>query len=134
VAQVTNLTVDQGSNIVLFFTLQRLTDESLPLSASNPLIAYDLSGLNIRMQVRKSYNSSTVLMSASTADSKITIEGLATEGTFQVEFPAADSSAISFDGPELDCVYDIELFTNDDPEVVRRVVQGTFTLSREVTR
>lgn len=133
-AETKNITVDQGSNIKLYFVLKKLTDETLPPSDSNPYIDFDLSSYNIRMQVRKSRSSNVKLLEASTAGGEITVTSPATLGEFEVEFPAQDSSSINFSGDELLCVYDVELYDSSTPENVIRAVQGNFTLSKEVTR
>lgn len=110
-----HLTVEQGTSFTWDFLVR-----------TNQTLIFDLTDYTIRGQVRKTYDSTTVLLSPtftiSPAIGKITMS-IAPDVT----------SAISFTGEELECVYDVEIY-NESTGDVKRIVAGTMTITREVTR
>lgn len=88
--------------------------------------AIDLTGYSARMQVRETYSSSSTIVSLTQA-SGITLGGAA--GTIAILISAATTAALTapFSG-----VYDLELVSGAG--IVTRLVQGTATVSPEVTR
>lgn len=114
-AAVHNFTIEQGVTFSKSFIWKDSNEDVI-----------DLTGFSARMQVRQSVNSSTVLLSATTANSKLTIT--AAEGKVTLSLTDAETSALSFDFG----VYDLELVASDDE--VTRLVQGSITVSKEVTR
>jgi hypothetical protein len=85
----------------------------------------DLSGYTARMQVRRTVESSTAMISLTTANGGISIDG--PNGAVTVAMTAVQTAALTSSG-----VYDIELINGSG--IVSRMVQGNFTLSLEVTR
>jgi hypothetical protein len=86
---------------------------------------YDLTGFTARMQVRRTIESTTKLIELTTSNGGITIFG--PEGKVMVMMTASQTAALTSSG-----VYDIEII--DGGGQVSRLVEGTFTLSLEVTR
>lgn len=109
-----NLTVDQGSLFQWDFLLR--TDQTL---------IFDLTNYNVRGQVRKSYDSSTILLNPS-FDISVPL------GRITMTILPEDTAELVFSGEELECVYDVEIY--DVGTDVKRIVEGTLTLKREVTR
>ena len=94
----------------------------------------DLTGYAARLQVRESYASETVLLDLTTENGGITLGGVA--GTIAPLATATQMAALVVADapgtpPARRCVYDFELVLG---AVVKRKLQGTFTVSREVTR
>jgi hypothetical protein len=113
-----NITINQGANYALDFILQ-----------NNLGTARDLTGYLARMTIRRDYDKPVVL-AATVANGKVVITPLT--GRVVISFPPSDTSPIRFLGESLDCVYDVELYTDENN--VERVLAGTVTISKEVTR
>lgn len=114
-AMIQHLTVDQGTLFQWDFLVR-----------TNQSTIYDLTDCTIQGQVRKTYDSSTVLLTptftVSPALGKITMTIL-----------PDDTTALSFTGEETEAVYDIEVHNTISGDV-KRIVNGTMTITKEVTR
>jgi hypothetical protein len=88
----------------------------------------DLTGHTARMQVRPTVDSSTVLIEATTANGKIVISPLA--GSIVVTIPASETNSYA----TASAVYDLETEDSSSPAIVKRRIEGTITLSKQVTR
>lgn len=86
----------------------------------------DLTGYTARMQVRQTVPATTILLSATTENGKLVIEGV--DGKVTILLSAEDTTAITW----LTGVYDLELISGDG--VVTRLLEGSVSVSREVTR
>ena len=86
----------------------------------------DLTGYSARMQVRKTLDTDSVLLSLSTANGSITLGG--STGTVTIEVSPLKMSQLAAGI----FWYDIELVSPTG--VVTRLLQGRFNVSREVTR
>lgn len=108
-----NLTVEQGStfNLTLVYKDQRG-------------YVIDLTGYTARMQMRATVGASTTVLDLTTANGRIAIEGAA--GKITLSIAAADTAGLSGSG-----VYDLELVNG---LIVQRVLEGSYTISPEVTR
>jgi hypothetical protein len=95
--------------------------------AEDPTIyyPYDLTNFTARMQVRRTIESSTVIVELTTENDGINI--VDEDGKIFLFMSPTQTSALTSSG-----VYDLEIISSDG--VVSRVVQGLFTLSQEVTR
>lgn len=115
-----NILCEQGSTFSRLLLIQAPTDE-------DPTVfePYDLTDHTARMHVRRTIDSSTIIVSLTTENGRISING---EGG-QISLLMSDevTSAITSSG-----VYDLEIIDGDGN--VSRVIEGTFTLSQEVTR
>jgi hypothetical protein len=96
-------------------------------SAEDPEVfePYPLTDHTARMQVRRTIESTSPLITLTTENGRISINE--PDGVITIVISAADTSALTSSG-----VYDLEII--DDSGNVSRVIQGTFTLSLEVTR
>jgi hypothetical protein len=108
-----DITVEQGStfNLTLTYKDQRG-------------YVIDLSGYSARMQLRTSAASNTVVLDLTTANGRIAIDG--TAGKISLLIAAADTAGLSGTG-----VYDLELVNG---AIVQRILEGSYTISPEVTR
>ena len=86
---------------------------------------YPLTNHTARMQVRRTIESTTPLITLTTENGRISLNGA--NGLITLSISAADTAALESSG-----VYDLEIITSGG--LVSRVIQGTFTLSLEVTR
>lgn len=115
-----NILCEQGSTFNRVLTVEQPTTE-------DPTVfePYDLTNHTARMQVRRTIESSTVIVSLTTENERIVIN----EEEGQIILSMADdvTSGITSSG-----VYDLEII--DNAGNVSRVIEGTFTLSQEVTR
>lgn len=118
-----NKVMDQGSSHVHIFTVK--DDNEDPV---------DLTGYDVRFQVRSSYGSTNVLINGTLMNGKVAITD-ALNGIITLTLAPADTSGIRF--PEKDdervvLVYDLEIQSPSGK--VYKPARGTFTLKREVTR
>ena len=114
-AKTYELLIDQGSTLSVLFTLK---DEAGT--------ALNLTGYEVRMQIRSSYTSSTVVLNLSTTLGTILLDPLL--GKITITATAAVTAAL----PAKRYVYDIE--TVSPTGFVTRFVQGNVVVSPEVTR
>lgn len=110
-----DITIEQGSTFKLGL---RLVD-----TASVPI---DLTDYTARMQVRREVYSETVLLELTTENGRIAI--LPSNGSVLLEVEAEATAELSFNA----AVYDLETISGSGE--VARILQGTVTLSKEVTR
>jgi hypothetical protein len=91
--------------------------------------AVNVTGYTARFQVRKTFDSSDALLSLTTS-SGIAVDG--PNGKFTLSLSPSATTDIAFKGEELEGVYDVEVV--DTSGTVTRIAEGTFTITREVTR
>ena len=118
-----NITLDQGSSLELVLTVQDNSEQPI-----------DLTDLDCRFQVRRTFGATSTLINGTLANGKLTKTD-ATNGILTLALAPADTSAIRFNEVEddtLECVWDLELQDLDGK--VYKPARGTFTLNREVTR
>jgi hypothetical protein len=120
IAGVYNIFCEQGTTFGRTFELQY--PDPVDPSIFN---VYDLSGHTARLQVRRTVESSSTLIELTTENNGIEIDAVL--GKILVQMTSTQTSALTSSG-----VYDLEI--QDAGGNVSRVVQGTFTLSLEVTR
>lgn len=114
-AQVHNITIDQGSPFVQEFIVKNPDNSNK-----------NLTGYTARMQFRTSYSSSTVYLDATTLNGKLLIDVPTSKVT--INLTAVDTAALYFSA----YVYDIEIV--DAVSIPKRMVQGTVTINPEVTK
>ena len=131
-AALENIIVEQGTTIRINYSVNELTNPNIPFHATtNPYIPINISNTLIRMQVRTTVDSSTVLLNLTLANGKFVITSAA-NGLFNLKLSPIDTSVITIKGDSLDCVYDLEL--EDSTGNVTRAFEGIFTINKEVTR
>lgn len=120
IAGTYNILCEQGTTFSRVLTVEQPT-------LADPTIfePYNLGGHTARMQVRRTIDSTTVLVELTTENTGISIDGAA--GKITLFMSDILTSTITSSG-----VYDLEII--DSSENVSRVIQGLFTLSQEVTR
>jgi hypothetical protein len=109
-----DITCDQGATFSRVITWRN--------SNNTPI---DLTNYTARMQVRANYPSTTVVLSLTTENAGIALGGAL--GTITLAATATATAAITAD----QYVYDLEMITGSQ---VTRLVEGTFTVTPEVTR
>lgn len=114
------------------FILYQGTNDGLTFSLTSNNVPLNLTGYDVRMQIRKNYDSNTTYFVASTLLTVPNIVVTPLLGKIQVYIYPDDTSVIPFKGDSLECVYDIEII--DNLGEVTRVLMGNVTISREVTR
>lgn len=107
-----DLTIEQGATFSLSLSYQTADGR-----------AVSLAGYTARMQLRTSYEAADPALTLTTENGRIS---LGTDGSIALTIPASITSTLTASG-----VYDLELVSGD---VVTRLVQGTYSVSPEVTR
>lgn len=97
--------------------------------AGTPAVAVDLTGCTARMHIRPELDSAEVLANLTTENGGIVLGGVA--GTVRRLMTAEATSALD-PARFSEAVYDLEIVFADGS--VRRLLEGTATLSPEVTR
>ena len=126
----TNVIVNQGSTSSELVELQK--GDGTPVN---------LTGFTAKSHVRLNYDSPTPILELSTEDGSIVLGaievdgvieyGPATNGGIEIKYDGEVTKLIKFKGSELRGVRDVEL--TDALGVTRRIVEGEFILTREVT-
>ena len=118
-----NILCEQGASFARVIALEqpRTPTEEDPSEYE----IYPLTNHTARMQVRRTLESETPLITLTTENGRISISG--GSGLITLSISAADTAALTSNG-----VYDLEIIASNG--VVSRVIKGTFTLSLEVTR
>ena len=122
-AGIYNMTCQQGSTFSRVITI-RYPDPNSPPGDPTYLL-YDLTGHQARMQVRRTVDSTTALVTLTTSGGGITLGG--EDGTIEITISAANTALLNSSG-----VYDLEIVSGTG--VVSRILQGEWRLSPEVTR
>lgn len=118
-----NILCQQGSSFGRVIALEQ--PRTPTLEDPSEYEPYPLTNHTARMQVRRTIESTTPLITLTTENGRISINGAS--GLINLSITAADTAAITSSG-----VYDLEIISSNG--LVSRVIQGTFTLSPEVTR
>jgi len=126
----TNVIVNQGSTSSELVELKKGSGEPV-----------NLTGFTAKSHVRLNYDSPTPILELSTEDGSIVLGaievdgeieyGPATNGGIEIKYDGEVTKLIKFKGSELRGVRDVEL--TDALGVTRRIVEGEFILTREVT-
>lgn len=130
---IVDVIVPQGSYTGEFFQLYRNEEQTDPL---------DLSGVLVESMIRLNYDSPTPILTLSSTNGKIIVGASIINGTIVNDLPSRGgiaviydnetTSAIHFKGDVWEGVRDIEI--EDANGIRKRIIQGNFTLTREVTR
>ena len=118
-----SFTIEQGTTFTRIF---KYKDED-----GNPV---DLTGYDVRMQIRSSYDSAVLAsLTSGSGDFVVSVppdaaEGVTDKNQIKLTISANNTAAYTFD----QALYDIELESGTG--VVTRLLQGKIKLSREVTK
>lgn len=129
IAGVYNLTIEQGS------TFGRLISVEQPDLTTDPtgqtFMNYSLVAHTARMQIRRTIDSETSMISLTTENGRITINpnivGNVRNNEISLLIAAADTATLTTSG-----VYDLEIINSGG--TVSKVIRGDMTLIPEVTR
>ena len=110
-----NFTIEQGATFVR--SLNWTQKDKTPI---------DITGYTAKMQIRKAPSDSNVLLELSTANNRITIDGL--NGGVELFITATDTGAINWVGG----VFSLEL--TSPTGTVTRLLEGAVSVSPEITR
>ena len=107
-----NISITQGENYDLVAGITNASGQ-----------AVNISGYNLRGQVRYSYGSTGILLNL---EPEIVSS---VSGIFQINLTPSETASL----PTTVAVYDIEKYSENDV-VVNKILNGTFTINPEVTR
>ena len=121
-----NMTCQQGSTFIRSIELEQ--PDLFEDPTGNTFEPFDLTGYAAKMQVRRTIDSSSVLLELSTSNGALTINpsGALTNEIY-INVSASVTASVSTSG-----VYDLEIISPSG--IVTRILQGEFFLSPEVTR
>lgn len=120
-----DIEMHQGNTLIINFELRDQAD--LPL---------DMTGYDLRLQVRQTYASTSTLINCTLANGKLAWISQ-TEGTFKLNLAPVDTTALRFsaESPDvLDAVFDLEVTSPNAALGTFKPWYGNFTILREVTR
>lgn len=125
IVPIYNITLNQGSDFDQTFTWKD--------SAGDPI---DLTGYTARMSIKENYNSSSSLLSLTTANSRITLGGAL--GTIALHIDGSDISDITPNAQlnkiipgKNKYVYDLEMVSGSSAP--KRILHGEVVVTQEVT-
>lgn len=113
----TNLTIEQGA---AFLRIVIYRDNN-----GNPV---DLTGYTAKMQIRKTKDSSTVILELSTSNGLLVLGGVS--GTITMALATGDTDPLDFVWGR----YDLELYPDGDTTQAIRLLEGKINLSKQVTQ
>jgi hypothetical protein len=120
IAGTYNIYCEEGTTFTRVLTI--LVPDEVDPEITTP---YDLSNHTARMQVRRTITTQDAMVELTTENGGLTIDD--GNGSITIQMSDQVTASLTSSG-----VYDLEII--DDSGNVSRVVQGTFTLSPEVTR
>jgi len=120
-AGIYNITCEQGSTFSRVITVEYPDPDD-----ASVMLPWDFTGYTSRMQIRRTIESSTVMIELTTENGGITFTD-EENGEVTVEMTDAQTAALETSG-----VYDLEIISQSDE--VSKLIKGTFTLLPEVTR
>jgi hypothetical protein len=120
-AGIYNIVCEQGTTFTRVITLEYPDPDDPEI-----FLPWNFTGYTARMQIRRTIDSSTVMIELTTEDGGLEFTDLFA-GQLTVHMTDEQTASLTSDG-----VYDIEIIS--DAGDVSRLVQGNFTLNREVTR
>ena len=125
IAGVYNMTIEQGS------TFTRLISVEQPDLVADPnggiFVPYLLVAYTARMQIRRTVESTTAMLSLTTENGGIDINPGTPENEILLSITAANTATLTSDG-----VYDLEIISNSG--TISKVIRGSVTVIPEVTR
>ncbi len=120
-AGIYNITCEQGSTFTRVITVEYPDPDD-----ASTMLPFDFTGYTGRMQIRRTIESSVVMIELTTANSGIQYTNAAS-GELTVRMTAEQTAALETSG-----VYDLEIINSASE--VSKLLKGAFTLLPEVTR
>ena len=125
IAGIYNITVEQGSTFVRLLSIEQPDITNDPTGET--FIPFDLTGYTARMQIRRTIESDTAMISLTTENSGIDVIPETAVNEIKLLITAANTATLETSG-----VYDLEII--DNLGNVSKVVRGNMTLIPEVTK
>ena len=125
IAGIYNITVEQGSTFVRLLSIEQPDIANDPTGET--FIPFDLSGYTARMQIRRTIESDTAMISLTTENGGIDVIPETAVNEIKLLITAANTATLATSG-----VYDLEII--DNLGNVSKVVRGDMTLIPEVTK
>lgn len=120
-----DITVDQGANYVKHV---QITDGT---GALINLVTENYTG---RLQIKRSYkDNAPIILNCTTENGKLVLHDGGVIGRISLKLTEADTAELIIQGKILDCVYDWELIDDGSPQIVRRIYEGDFTITKNLT-
>ncbi len=120
-----NFTCEQGATFTRLIELEEPDLVADP--TGNTFVELDISGYTARMQIRRTLESATPMISLTTENGRLTINPSDATNQVLITLTDAETATLTTNG-----VYDLEIESPDG--IVSRVLQGAVNLSLEVTR
>ena len=93
-------------------------------------VAIDLTGLDARMQIRQRHTSNSSVLELTTANGRIVLEAGAVTGQVDIVLGATETDTLTIDTG----VYDLELYSAGDSDIVDTILEGNVTIRDATTR
>ena len=122
-----NIVIVQRASHTELFDVTIPLDPTLPISATNPWITPDWTGITAKLQVRKSFDSAKVELEVQSGSGIV----LGAAGLLTLHLTPAQTAAFSFAGDRKVYVYDLLFITGNE---VICATAGNFTVKKAVTR
>ena len=117
-----NFTIEQGTSFTRLIEIEYPDPDDLTV-----FIPFDLTGYSASMQIRRTIDSATPQITLTDSNGRIEIQSASVANAIRLTLSPEETALVVTDG-----VYDIEI--EDNSGVVSRILKGTVTLSRQVTR
>ena len=117
-----NFTIEQGTSFTRLIEIEYPDPDDLTV-----FIPFDLTGYSASMQIRRTIDSATPQITLTDSNGRIEIQSASVANAIRLTLSPEETALVETDG-----VYDIEI--EDTSGVVSRILKGTVTLSRQVTR
>ena len=116
-----NITCEQGSTFSRIITVEYPDPND-----SSTMLPYDFTGYTAQMQIRRTIESTTVMIELTTANGGVAYTDAA-NGELTITMTAEQTAGLTSSG-----VYDLEIINSTGE--VSKLIKGAFTLLLEVTR
>ena len=117
-----NFTIEQGTSFTRLIEIEYPDPDDLTV-----FIPFDLTGYSASMQIRRTIDSATPQITLTDSNGRIEIQSASVANAIRLTLSPEETALVETDG-----VYDIEI--EDNSGTVSRILKGTVTLSRQVTR
>ena len=114
-----NLNIIRGSRYLKSFIYKDV--DKTPIS---------LTGLSARMSIRARDNSTTSELELTTTNNRLVLEAAAVTGKIDIVLGATETDTLTIDTG----VYDLELYSAGDTDIVDTVLEGLITIRDAITR
>jgi hypothetical protein len=117
-----NFTIEQGATFTRLIEIEYPDPDDLTV-----FLPFDLTGYSASMQIRRTIDSADPQITLTDSNGRIEIQSASVANAIRINLLPEETALLETDG-----VYDIEI--EDASGAVSRILKGTVTLSRQVTR